>query len=155
MYTRKDVYRLSFTKKCSMRKLAVVNTTKKIPSRDIFGHQNDYRIRTSAHNLRQCKHLSLTWALRPNIERMVAAGTSNSTPYWSEHVRRQKKLVTDITLISFNCRYLSSFTASASKAAWKNETVCNHWKAGVTVSLLIRRPVKRRLWWLSINTAGI
>jgi len=27
------------------------------------------------------------------------------------------------TLISFNCKYLSSFTASASNAAWKNETV--------------------------------
>lgn len=41
-YTAKnDVHRLSLTKKCSIRKLAVVNTTKKILRRDIFGHQND------------------------------------------------------------------------------------------------------------------
>lgn len=39
---RNDVHCLSLMKKCSMRKLAVVNTTKKIPSRHMFSHQNDY-----------------------------------------------------------------------------------------------------------------
>jgi hypothetical protein len=62
-----------------MKKLAVVNTTKKIPSRDMFGHQNDYTcISVNIHNN---INLPPTCALRPNIERIVAAGTSNSTPY--------------------------------------------------------------------------
>jgi hypothetical protein len=79
---KRDNHRLSFTKKCSVRKLAVVNTTKKIPSRDMFGHQNDYNTPSqSAHDPRQSINLIFTWALRPNIERIVAAGTSNSTPY--------------------------------------------------------------------------
>jgi hypothetical protein len=55
-------HRLSRTKKCSTIKLDVVNVTKKIPRREIFGHQND------------C-------ARRPKVERIVAAGTSSSTPY--------------------------------------------------------------------------
>jgi hypothetical protein len=44
-------------------KLEAVNVTKKIPRSEIFGHQND------------C-------ARRPNVERIVAAGTSSSTPYY-------------------------------------------------------------------------
>jgi hypothetical protein len=56
------VHRLSRTKKCNTAKLAAVNVTKKMPSSDMFGHQND------------C-------ARRPNVERIVAAGTSSSTPY--------------------------------------------------------------------------
>jgi hypothetical protein len=56
------VHRLSRTKKCNTTKLAAVNATKKMPSSDMFGHQND------------C-------ARRPNVERIVAAGTSSSTPY--------------------------------------------------------------------------
>lgn len=36
-------------------------------------------------------------------------------------------------------------TARASNAAWKNEMVCNHRKAGVTESRLISNPVNRRL----------
>ena len=55
-------HRLSRTKKCNMAKLAAVNVTKKMPSSDMFGHQND------------C-------ARRPNVERIVAVGTSSSTPY--------------------------------------------------------------------------
>lgn len=49
------------------------------------------------------------------------------------------------TLCSFKLRYRSSFTASASKAAWKNDAVCSHLKAGVTELRLIRRPVNMRL----------
>ena len=56
------VQRLSRTKKCNTTKLAAVNVTKKMPSSVMFGHQND------------C-------ARRPNVERIVAAGTSSSTPY--------------------------------------------------------------------------
>jgi hypothetical protein len=55
------LYRLSRTKKCSTTKLEAVNVTKKIPSKVMFGHQKD------------C-------ARSPNVERMVAAGTSSSTP---------------------------------------------------------------------------
>jgi hypothetical protein len=57
------VHRLSRTKKCNTTKLEAVNVTKKMPSSDKFGHQND------------C-------ARRPNVERIVAAGTSSSTPYY-------------------------------------------------------------------------
>lgn len=45
----------------------------------------------------------------------------------------------------FSWRYLSSLTAKASNAAWKNEIVCNHWSATGTVFLLISKPVNRRL----------
>jgi len=34
-------HRFSLTKKCSTRKLAVVNVAKKIASSEMFGHQND------------------------------------------------------------------------------------------------------------------
>ena len=71
----------------------------------------------------------LTPALRPNVERMAAAGTSMLTPYFS----------------SCSWRYLSSFTASASNAAWKNEMVCSHWKNSGTVFRLMSRPVKSKL----------
>ena len=54
-------YRLSRTKKCNTTKLEAVNVTKKIPSNVMFGHQKD------------C-------ARRPKVERIVAAGTSSSTP---------------------------------------------------------------------------
>lgn len=74
--------------------------------------------------------IELTCALRPNVDKIVAAGTSSSTPY----------------LTSFNCRYLNSFTARASNAAWKKEIVCNHWNATGTVSRLIKRPVNMRLY---------
>lgn len=56
-------YRLSRTKKCSTTKLEAVNVTKKMPSNVMFGHQKD------------C-------ARSPNVERIVAAGTSSSTPYY-------------------------------------------------------------------------
>jgi len=91
-------------------KLEAVNVTKKMPRSVMFGHQND------------C-------ARRPNVDRIVAAGTSSSTPYLS----------------SFNCRKRSSLTASASKAAWKNDTVCNHCNQGLTFDRLIKRPVNNRL----------
>ena len=55
-------YRFSRTKKCSTTKLEAVNVTKKMPSNVMFGHQKD------------C-------ARSPNVERIVAAGTSSSTPY--------------------------------------------------------------------------
>jgi len=48
-------------------------------------------------------------------------------------------------LSSFNCRKRSSLTASASKAAWKNDTVCNHCNQGLTFDRLIKRPVNNRL----------
>jgi hypothetical protein len=56
------LHRLSRTKKCNTTKLEAVNVTKKMPSSAKFGHQND------------C-------ARSPNVERIVAAGTSSSTPY--------------------------------------------------------------------------
>lgn len=56
------VHRFSRTKKCSTMKLEAVKVTKKMPRSVIFGHQKD------------C-------ARRPNVERIVAAGTSSSTPY--------------------------------------------------------------------------
>ena len=56
------VHRLSRTNMCNTAKLAAVNVTKNMPSKVMFGHQND-------------------WARRPNVERIVAAGTSSSTPY--------------------------------------------------------------------------
>jgi len=105
------LYRFSFTKKCKVKKLPTVNTPKNIPRSAILGHQNDR-------------------ALRPNVDRIVAAGTSNSTPY----------------LCSLRDKYLSSFTASASKAAWKNDIVCRNCNRGVTVSRLISRPVNNRLY---------
>ena len=58
----KILHRLSRTKKCNTTKLEAVNVTKKMPSSATFGHQND------------C-------ARSPNVERIVAAGTSSSTPY--------------------------------------------------------------------------
>jgi hypothetical protein len=58
----RGLYRLSRTKKCSTTKLEAVNVTKKMPSNVMFGHQKD------------C-------ARSPNVERIVAAGTSSSTPY--------------------------------------------------------------------------
>ncbi|SRR6266702_498637 len=61
------VYRLSRTKTCSTTKLEAVKVTKKMPSNVMFGHQND------------C-------ARSPNVERIVAAGTSSSTPYCVVHV---------------------------------------------------------------------
>ena len=73
--------------------------------------------------------MRLTPALRPNVERMAAAGTSMLTPYFS----------------SCSWRYLSSFTASASNAAWKNEMVCSHWKNSGTVFRLMSRPVNSKL----------
>jgi hypothetical protein len=51
-----------------------------------------------------------------------------------------------ITLNSFNCRYRNSFTARASKAAWKKEMVCKNWKAGITVARLMSRPVNSKLF---------
>lgn len=56
------IHRLSRTKKCNTTKLEAVNVTKKMPRRVIFGHQND------------C-------ARSPKVDRIVAAGTSSSTPY--------------------------------------------------------------------------
>jgi hypothetical protein len=56
-------YLFSRTKKCRMRKLMTVNPPKKMPSSAMLGHQNES-------------------ALRPKVERMVAAGTSRSTPYY-------------------------------------------------------------------------
>ena len=50
-----------------------------------------------------------------------------------------------VTLSSFNCRKRSSLTASASNAAWKNETVCNHCSHGLTLDRLIKRPVNSKL----------
>ena len=46
---------------------------------------------------------------------------------------------------SCSCRYRSSFTASASNAAWKNEMVCSHWKSAGTDLRLMSSPVNRRL----------
>lgn len=57
-----ECYRFSLTKKCSTRKLITVNPPKNIPSSAMLGHQNES-------------------ALRPNVLRIVAAGTSRSTPY--------------------------------------------------------------------------
>jgi hypothetical protein len=68
-------HRLSRTKKCNTTKLEAVNVTKKMPRSDMFGHQND------------C-------ARRPNVDRIVAAGTSSSTPYcvtkWVKFVRHKE-----------------------------------------------------------------
>jgi hypothetical protein len=38
---KKDYYRFSLTKKCSVRKLMVVKTAKKMASNEMFGHQKD------------------------------------------------------------------------------------------------------------------
>lgn len=48
-------------------------------------------------------------------------------------------------LVSFSCKYRSSFTARASNAAWKNEKLCTQPTHGETVSRLIKRPANNKL----------
>jgi len=43
-------YRCSLTKKCRVKKLAVVKVAKKIANNDIFGHQKDWNERISLEN---------------------------------------------------------------------------------------------------------
>lgn len=74
-------HRFSFTKKCRVKNDAAVRTVKKIPNSTVFGHQNDYEKRSQGYpesiEVKIC-----TCACNPNVDRITAAGTSNSTPYF-------------------------------------------------------------------------
>jgi hypothetical protein len=65
----------------------------------------------------------------------VAAGTSNSTPYYSKYsagfVEEHRRDIAYLNLLQLQIP-LSSFNASVSKAAGKKEMVCSHWRTGTT-----------------------
>jgi len=72
-----------------MTKLAVVNVTKKIPKRLILGHQKLCKKREKlfsipSHN-KKGKKEEHTCERNPNVDKIVAAGTSNSTPYYTHN----------------------------------------------------------------------
>ena len=85
-------------------------------------------------------------ARNPNIESTVAAGTSILTPA-CHVVSNQIKCETDVGLTwrSITVRYRSSFTASASNAAWKKETVKSQRSHHAIESRFTNRPAKSRL----------
>ena len=110
------------------------------------------------------------WTSRWIQDRETGDYLSSQPKHWQNSSSRKIKLdsilkiqhmsngiptsVYKLTLISFNCKYRSSFTASASNAAWKNEIVCSHWNAGITLSRLINKPVNNRLlaWYIISQT---